>query len=485
MYHNRTMFLAICSHVLQLKAFGQLHIQLYCAALPGTSKRVGKVEVKLRAVERSVALVYHIGLAHLLNGGLQGLGGKLPILLVAHMVLGHSGYLDLVAEAKYGIDLIEELDHVFDLVLHLIPSHEYMGIVLSKTPHAEKAVKCAAQLMAVYKSQFAHTQRKISVRVGLRSVHKHSARAVHGLDGKISAVDHCGVHIVFIVIPVTAALPELTVEHHRRGYLNISIFLVHLTPIIYKCIAQHHALRQEERKSRALIHESKQSQFFAKFAMVTFLGLFNALEIRIQFVLLGKCYAVYTLERLPFCVSAPIRRIARQQLYCIAFDPSGGIQVRTCAQVSEFSLAVKAYNRIFRQIVDKLYLEGLVLHKFKSLGPWKLKALKLQLFFAYFTHFLFDLCHMVRRKCKWGIDIIVPSLVYRRSYRKLHFRPQALYGLRHDMRTCMPVSLSVFGILEGVFVLVHLSVPFCISSSAGSIHPTSDSPAGKIFYKLK
>ena len=63
-YHYRAVLLTVCSDIFKFKSFGQLHIELYCTALPCSSQRIRQMEVKLRAVESSVALVYHIALTH-------------------------------------------------------------------------------------------------------------------------------------------------------------------------------------------------------------------------------------------------------------------------------------------------------------------------------------------------------------------------------------------------------------------------------------
>ena len=66
--HDRAVLLAVRAGVFQLKALGQLHVELDRAALPGTAEAVRQMEVELRAVERAVALVDDVGLAHLGHG---------------------------------------------------------------------------------------------------------------------------------------------------------------------------------------------------------------------------------------------------------------------------------------------------------------------------------------------------------------------------------------------------------------------------------
>ena len=58
------------------------------------------MEVQLRAVERAVTGVDDEVLAHLGDGRLQRILSELPVLLVAHVVLGHGGQLDLIVRPK-------------------------------------------------------------------------------------------------------------------------------------------------------------------------------------------------------------------------------------------------------------------------------------------------------------------------------------------------------------------------------------------------
>ena len=169
------------------------------------------MEVELRAVECAVALVDDILLAHLGDGFLECVLRKLPVGLVAHMVVGHGGKLYLIRQTEQRIDLVKELDNALYLVLHLIPSHEDVCIVLREAADTEQAVQSAGQLMAVDKAELAHTKRQVTVGVRLGLINEHTARAVHGLDGVILAVDLRGVHILFVMEPVTGGLPQLAV----------------------------------------------------------------------------------------------------------------------------------------------------------------------------------------------------------------------------------------------------------------------------------
>ena len=457
MDHDRAVLFAVRAGVLQLKALGKLHVELDRAALPGTAEAVGQMEIELRAVERAVALVDDVALAHLGHGGLERFGGEIPVLHIAHVILGHRGDLDLVAQAEHGVDLVEQADDILDLVLHLLPGHEDVRVVLREAADTEEAVQRAGKLVAVDKAQLAHAQRQIAVGVRLGLVYEHAARAVHRLDGVVLAVDDGGVHVLLIVLPVAGALPQRAVEDHRRGDLHIAVALVHLTPVVNERVAQHHALRQEEREAGAFVHEREEAELLAELAVVALLGFLDAGEVLVEHVLAREAHGIEALEHFALGIAAPVGARDVRDLDAVALDTAGGIKMRTGAQVGELALAVEGNEGVLRQIVDQLDLVRLLglFHKRNGLGAGQLKALELQLFLADLAHFLLDGFKVVGREGVLAVDVVIEALFDRGADGKLRARVQAADRLRHDVRAGMMVRFTVFGIFPAVSVLFH------------------------------
>ena len=215
------------------------------------------MEVDLRAVERAVALVDDIGLAELVERGDEAVGCGRPLLIRADVILRHGGQLHVVLEAEERVHVVNELGDTLDLVLDLIGRHEDVRIVLREAADAEQTVQRAGQLMAVHDAELAHAQRQITVGVRLGLIDQHAAGAVHRLERKRHIVDDSGIHIVFIVIPVTAAVPKILIEHDRGRDLDVACLLVDLAPVIDELVFEHHAVGQEEREARALVHEGE------------------------------------------------------------------------------------------------------------------------------------------------------------------------------------------------------------------------------------
>ena len=83
-----------------------------------------------------------------------------------------------------------------------------VGVVLSEAADTEHAVERAGELMAVDQAQLTVPQGQVPVGVGFQLVDQNTAGAVHGLDGKVLAVNDGGIHIILVVIPVAGGLPQ-------------------------------------------------------------------------------------------------------------------------------------------------------------------------------------------------------------------------------------------------------------------------------------
>ena len=98
-----------------------------------------------------------------MTAAFESLGREIPVFLVAHVILGHGRDFDLIGQTEHGIDLVEQADNALYLVLHLIPCHEDMRVILSEAAHAEQTVERAGQLVAVNQSELAHSQGQVAV----------------------------------------------------------------------------------------------------------------------------------------------------------------------------------------------------------------------------------------------------------------------------------------------------------------------------------
>ena len=201
--HNRSVFLSVSTCILQIKTQGKLEIELDGSALPCPSFRVFQMEVNLRAVESTVAFIYNVGKADIIQSAAKRVCRHLPVLITAHAVLRTGGKLDMIFESEQAVNLVDKFYNALDFIFDLIRRHKDMGVVLRKAAHTHQTVKLAGFLVTMHKPKLTHADRKIPVGTGFGLVYKNTARTVHRLDCKILFIDYSCIHIFFIVIPVS------------------------------------------------------------------------------------------------------------------------------------------------------------------------------------------------------------------------------------------------------------------------------------------
>ena len=365
----------------------------------------------------------------------------------------------MVLEAEERVHVVNELGDALDLVLDLIRCHEDVRIVLREAADAEQTVQRAGQLVAVHDAELAHAQRQITVRVRLGLIDQHAAGAVHRLERKRHIVDDSGIHIVFIVIPVTAAVPEILIEHDWGRDLDVAGLLVDLAPVIDELVFEHHAVGQEEREARALVHEGEQAELLAELAVVALFGLLDAREVRVELLLLREAGAVDALEHLAVAVTAPVSAGNARELDGVALDAAGGVQMRAGAEINEFTLTVKRDNGVLRQVIDELDLIRLValLHELQRFGARKLKALETQLFLADLAHLGLELLEHLGRERLGAVKIVIETVLDGRADRQLHLGVQALHGLRKNVAGGVTVGVLIGLVFKGVLIVHNVS----------------------------
>ncbi len=190
--------------------------------------------------------------------------------------------------------------------------------------------------------------------------------------------------------------------------------------------------------------------------MIPALGLFNALQIRVQFLLFGEGDAVNALKGLAVGVAPPIGGVAGGELDGVALDAAGGVQMGAGAQINELALLVEGNHRVLRQIADQLHLVrlALLLHKFDGIRPGHLRALQLQLFLADFPHLGLNLLHHLGGEGDGRIRVVIKALVDGGADGQLHLGIQALHRLRHHVGAGVPIGFAIGRVFKSVLLLV-------------------------------
>src|SRR5450759_1683889 len=468
------MLFVVGPGVRDVEALRHGEVDLDGAALPGAPHDVADVEVDLGAVEGAVAGVQHVGegLAAGARLGVEHAGegalGPLPHLVAADALVGPGAELDLdIAEAEGRVDVVHEAYDAADLVFELLGGAVDVRVVLGEVAHAEEAVKHAAHLVPVNAAELGHAQRQVAVGAPAALVDEQAAGAVHGLHGVGLLIDLGEVHVVLVVVPVAAALPELAAQDHRRADLLVTGAHVLGAPEVDHRVPETHALGVEEGEAGALLVKAEEIEVAADAPVVALAGQLEGLEVRGQLFLGGEGRAVHAGEHGLVLVAAPVGAGEAGELEGAVAELAGAGQVRAAAEVDEVALGVDADRRDPAalslgggdQILDELDLEGLVRARAgrtgcarrpedgQRLGARQLGARHRQVLAHDPGHLLLDAPEVGVGDGLGELEVVVEAILDGRADGVLGAGDQAQDGLRHDVRRGVPQHVDGVGVV--------------------------------------
>ena len=123
--------------------------------------------------------------------------------------------------------------------------------------------------------------------------------------------------------------------------------------------------------------------------------------------------------------------------------------MRPAAKIGEIALFVERYA-VIRKLADELYLVGFsaFLKERQGLSLGYVFSNDRGCRFCQLRHPLFDLHEIFRRERTLQIEVVVEPFLDRRTDGKLCLRKELLYGVRHQVRSTVPVHFVAFGRLE-------------------------------------
>ena len=356
-----------------------------------------------------------------------------------------------------------------------------MSLGNGKLADTDQAVHFTGILVAEQRGGLTHAHRQVTIGTCAVQIDLILERAGHRTQGKaflrlIIWVAH-DEHAVKIMIPVTRNLKEFTLGKQRSLGQQVAMRLLHILYPTLQLLDDTRTLRQNDRQALTDgIYCGKVFQLTTQSVVVTFLCLFHLCQIFIQLILLRECNTINTLQGFTVGITTPICRITCSQLDGIALNASGGIQMRTGAQVGKFALLIERNNLVLRQVVDELNLIRLILHQLQCFRPGQLKTLHLELFLADFAHFCLNLLHDLRGERKWRIQVIIEAVVNRRTDCQLYLRVQALDSLCQNMGAGMPVCFAILLIFKRILIVCHEK--FLLIFTGQKKNPTPDQNQG-------
>ncbi len=456
--HDWALLGAVGVGVLELKALGQLEVELDGAALPGTAQAVLQVEVDLGAVEGAVAGVERVVDAHGFQGFLEALLGGGPVLVGAHRVLGTGGQLHPVGEAKLVVVGRNQVGDIGDLLGNLVAADEEVGVVLGEGAHAEQAVQGALELVAMVLAGLGQLEGQVAVGAGTALVDEAGARAVHRLDGAVLLINLGRVHVGLVVVPVAGGLPEPARQDDGGVHLLVAVGLLHLHPVLLEGVVDLHAVGQPEGEARAEVREHEEVHLLADAAMIALLSLGEQLEVPVHLFLAVEGDALDAGEHLVVGVALPVGPGDSRELE--GLEGLGVEQVRAHAHVDVLTLLEEGDVGVLLQVAYVLDLVGLsaLLHQGDGLGAGLLIGLELEVLLDNRAHLLLDGGQVVVGDFGLAeVDVVVEPVVGRGAVGKVSLGVEALDRLRHDVRRGVAddVELLLFRALVHVAVVVQ------------------------------
>ena len=344
----------------QLKAVGELEVELDGGALVTLSHGVADGDVDLGAIEGAISRVELPLEAGGDEGLLQLLFSLIPDLNVAEELLRAGGERHGEAKAKDGVDVLEEVKGTLDLLFDLLRGAEDVGIILLEPADTGEAGEGPAELIAVEDSKVGQPERELAVRAGAEAEHEAVARAVHGLEGKLLALNVKAKHVLLVVLPVSGALPELGVVHVWGDDLLEAPLRVLGPDEGNEGVVDPGTAWEEEAAARAELVEEEELLVPAYEAVIALLGLLAPLLPLGEALVVVEGDAVDTLEDLVFGLAKPVARGV--PVHGVGLDAAGVGDVRAEAEIDQGAAAVhRAGGAVRNLFLDEVDLHVVVL----------------------------------------------------------------------------------------------------------------------------
>ena len=286
----------------------------------------------------------------------------------------------------------------------------------------------------MHQADLAGADGQLAVAMRLGAVDEHAAGAVHRLDAVLLLVDHGGVHVVLVVVPVTGGEPQLLVHDLRGGDLDVARLVVDLAPVVEQRVLEDHAVGQEEREARRLVAHHEEVHLATDAAMVALLGLLEHGEMRLELVLGGEGGAVHAGEHLVLGIVLPVGAGDAGELE--GLEGLGVGEVRAHAHVDVVALLVEGDAGIVCKVADvlDLVLLAALLHEGDGLLAGQLENLELEVLLNDLLHLGLDGGQIVLGEgLVTEIDVVVETVVGGGAVGEVGLGIQALDGLGHDV----------------------------------------------------
>ena len=203
----------------------------------------------------------------------------------------------------------------------------------------------------------------------------------------------------------------------------------------------------EDEPRRLVLHVEK-VELLAELAVVALLGFLDALDVRVELLLVGPCGAVDALQLLVLRVATPVRAGNAGQLERL--EEARVRHVRTAAHVDVFLVIVEAHLLFIGHVLDQAQLVVLaaLLEHVDHFGARRHLLDDVVVLVDELAHALLYRGEIVGRERALVPDVVIEAVVDDRADDHLRGRIKLLDRVADEMRGRMPDDLDAFGILR-------------------------------------
>ena len=184
--------------------------------------------------------------------------------------------------------------------------------------------------------------------------------------------------------------------------------------------------------------DAEEVELLAEAAVVALLGFLDALEIRLEFLLVGERGAVDALEHRVLLVAAVVGTGDGEQLE--RADLVGVGDVRAAAEVGEVAADVERDLAVFRDVGEAFELVVLAASGEERMGVFAGHdlAFEREMRLGDLLHFGFDLRQVVDGEAGFQVEIVVEAVLGRRTDVEFSVRVEFLHRRRHHVGRAVP-----------------------------------------------
>ena len=225
----------------------------------------------------------------------------------------------------------------------------------------------------------------------------------------------------------------------RRVQQVVAVRQVLLAPEGLDDVADVGSFRMPQHEARAdHFGDTEKVELLAEAAVVAFLGFLDALQIRLEFLLVGERGAVDALEHRVLLVAAVVGTGDREQLE--RADLVGVAHVRAAAEVGEVTADIERDLAVLRDVGEAFELVVLAASGEERMGVFAGHdlAFEREMRLRDLFHFRFDLRQVVDGEARFQVEIVVEAVLGRRPDVEFCVRVEFLHRSSHHVGRAVP-----------------------------------------------